>query len=118
MQHKPGMAGQPALDADVAVGAIVVEDQVQGFPVGKLGIELLEKLQELLMPVPGIALADHPAFDDLQGGKQRRGAVAMVVVRVGATAPGLERQTGLRAIQGLDLTLLIDAQHDRVLRRS
>ena len=38
-------------------------------------------------------------------------------MRIGAATAGLERQTGLRAIQGLDLALLIAAQHDGVLRR-
>src|SRR3989304_4704945 len=99
------MPGQPAPDPPVTMSAIVVEDQVQGFLARELGIESLEKLQKLLMPMPRIALADHPAFDDLQGGKQRRGAVAVIVVRVGATATALERQTGLRAIQRLNLTL-------------
>ncbi len=45
---------EPTLHADVAVGAIVVEDQVQGLPLGKLGVESLEKLQELLVPMPRI----------------------------------------------------------------
>ena len=116
VQHKPRMPSQPTLNARVPVSAIVIEDQVQGLFGRKLGVEPLEKLQELLMSVPGITLADHPTFDDLQGGKQRRGAVSMVVVRVRATTPEFERQTGLGAIQSLNLTLLIDAQHDRVLR--
>jgi hypothetical protein len=74
VQHKPGMPGQSALDADVAVSAIVIEDQMQRLPAGKLDIESLEKFQELL--VPGITLAAHPTFDDLQGGKQCGRAVA------------------------------------------
>ena len=115
VKHKPGMPGEPALDACVAVGAIVIEDQMQRLLAGKLGLKPLEKLQELLMPVPGITLAGHPTFDDLQGGKQPHGAVTVAVVR--ATAAGLSGRPGCVRSKRLDLTLLIDAQHERVLRR-
>ena len=69
------------------------------------------------MPMPVIGLADDAALDDVERGKQRGGPVPVVVVRVGAAATGLERQTGLRAIQRLDLAPLIDAQHHGILRR-
>ena len=69
------------------------------------------------MPMPGITFADHMAFDHLERGKQGGGAVALVVVGEGATTAGLERQSGLGAIQRLKLTLFIDAEHDRILRR-
>jgi hypothetical protein len=71
---------------------------MQGRFAGKLGVESLEKLQELLMTMPGIALADDAAFDDVERGKQRGGPVTLVVVSVGAAATGFERQTGLRAM--------------------
>ena len=88
---------------------------MQRLLAGKLGLEPMEKLQELLMPVPGITLAGHPTFDDLQGGKQPHGAVTVAVMR--ATAAGLSGRPGCVRSKRLDLTLLIDAQHDRVLRR-
>jgi hypothetical protein len=69
VQHEPGMLFEPAPDPLVAVRAVVVQNQVQVFSRGELGIESLEKLQKLLMPVPGIALADHAAFGHLQAGK-------------------------------------------------
>ena len=43
VQHKARMPLEPALDALVTVGAIVVEDQVQRRFAGKLGVESLEK---------------------------------------------------------------------------
>jgi hypothetical protein len=58
-----------------------------------------------------LALADHSALDQMEGSKQRRGPVRAIVVGVGAAASGLERQSGLRAIEGLDLALLVDAKH-------
>ena len=89
------------------VCAVVVEDEVQGDVPGKLGVQVPQELQELIMPVPRIALPDDTTLDDLKCGKQGGCAVAKVVVSVSATAAGFERQAGLRSIQGLYLTLLI-----------
>ena len=69
------------------------------------------------MAVPLHALADDLAGGDVEGGEQRRGAVALVVVRHGAGAALLQRQPGLRAVERLDLALLVDAQHQRLVRR-
>jgi len=52
-------------------------------------------------------------FDRPQGG----GPVAFVVVSHRPAAPLLHRQPWLGAIQGLDLTLFVDAQHDGLSRR-
>ena len=49
---------------------------------------------------------------------QRGSAVALVVVCHRAAAAGLQRQPRLRAIQRLDLALLLDRQHHRVSRRT
>ncbi len=54
---------------------------------------------------------DHPAAGHIQRSKQRGGAVAAVIVRASLGLARLHRQHGLGAIQGLDLTLLIGAQH-------
>jgi len=68
------MLGQPSFDRVVLVGGVVVHDQVRiqicrGFPV-----QAAQKLQPLLMTVPGHAEADRLAGQHVQGGKQRRGA--------------------------------------------
>ena len=70
------------------------------------------------MSMPCIALTDNPALQNLQGGEQGRRSVALVIVRHGPATPLFQRQTGLRAIQGLDLALIIHAQHDRLLRKN
>ena len=53
---------------------------------------------------------------EAQANKVRR-SVSDVVVRPGAAATLLERQAGLSAIQGLNLTFFIDTEHDGVLGR-
>ena len=61
-------------------------------------------------------LCDHFAGLRIEGGKQGRGAVACVVVRPALHLAGLHRQQRLRAVERLDLRLLIDAEHRRMRR--
>ena len=69
------------------------------------------------MGVRRIASAGDLAGRDLQRGVEAGRAVALVVVGHPRGAPGLDRQRRLGAIQRLDLCLLVDAEHDRALRR-
>ena len=53
----------------------------------------------------------------VQRREQRGGTVTFVVVCHRRAAPFLHRQTGLRAVQGLDRALLVKAEHRGVVRR-
>ena len=53
----------------------------------------------------------------VERGKQGRCSVSDVVVRPGTAAAFFQRQTGLSAVQGLNLALFIDTKHDGVLGR-
>src|SRR5499427_1955195 len=53
----------------------------------------------------------------LSAGEQGGGAVPLIVVRHGLAAPGLDRQSGLGAVERLDLALFIDRQHHGMGRR-
>ncbi len=78
---------------------------------------VLEEGQELLVAVPLLAQPGHLPGRDLQRGEQRGGAVTDVVVGALLGVPGLHRQHLLGSVQRLHLGLLVDTQHDRVLRR-
>jgi hypothetical protein len=69
------------------------------------------------MPVPLHAATDDVAFQHVENGEQRGGAVALVVMGHGAAASALERQAGLGAVERLDLTLFGDRQDNRMRRR-
>ena len=69
---------------------------------------------ELLMAMTLHVLAGDGAFEHIQRGKQRGGAVALVVVGHGGAAALLHGQAGLGAVEGLDLGFLIDRQHHRM----
>ena len=62
-----------------------------------------EEREELLVTVPRVAGAGDLPGRGLQGGEQRGGTVAFVVVGHRPGPPGLHRQAGLGAIERLDL---------------
>ena len=74
------------------VGAIIVDHQVQIQFFRKLSVQTPEKLDELLMPMPRVTLSNHLAFQNFQSGKQRRCAMAHVIMSVSARTALLERQ--------------------------
>jgi hypothetical protein len=51
-------------------------------------------------------------IDDVEGGKQRGRAVPLLLVGHRAGPPLLERQSGLGAVERLDLRFLVDREHD------
>lgn len=80
-------------------------------------VDLGEELQELLVTMTAVALANDLPGRDIQGAEERGGAVAHVVV---GSPLGLARgqwQDRLGSVEGLDLGFLVDAQHDRSFRR-
>ncbi len=108
---------QPGPDLGVLVGAVVVHHQmdVQIFRDGRL--DLTQEAQELLVSVAGLALGDHLAGGNIQGDEHGGGAVAGVVMRHPLHVAQPHGQQRLGAIQGLDLSLLIDAEHHRLIGR-
>src|SRR5438046_1206022 len=99
------------------MGGVVVADQVE-LTIGWNGLlDQAEKPEPFLMSMALLAQAKDFAVGGIQRGKQSGGAVSFVVMRQGGAAPTLQRQTGLGTIQGLNLALLVRAQHQRVLGR-
>jgi len=106
------MAVEPGAYLRVLVGGIVVEDDV-GRLVGRhLGVDGVEKTDEFLMPVTLHVPAEDGAVEHVEGSKQRRRAMPLVVVGHGAEPALLQGPTGLGAVERLDLALLVDRQHD------
>src|SRR3954447_2023803 len=81
--------GQPGDHLRVLVSGVVVEDHVHGFG-GRNGLlNSVEEADELLMAMALHAATDDAALQHVESGKQRRRAVALVVVGHGPGAPGL-----------------------------
>ena len=108
---------EPRHHLGVLVGAIVVEDDMDQLAGRHRRLDRVEETDELLMAVPLHAAAEHGAVEDIQRREQGSRPVADIVVGHRPGLAGLERQARLRAIQGLDLALFVDRQHDRVARR-
>src|SRR5579859_7609543 len=113
---KATMLVQPVDDLGVLVGPVVVEDEMElGLRIS-LG-EQLEEVQELLMSVLPVAIPGDFAARDIQGSEEGGGAMPLVVVSPAFGLARPHRQQGLGAVEGLDLALLVDREHDRLLRR-
>jgi hypothetical protein len=95
---------------------VVVHDQVDIKILGDGRLDLPQEPQELLMSVPGLALADHLTGGHVQGGEQRGGAVADVVMGDALDVTEAHGQQRLSPVQGLDLRLLVDSEHQRLVR--
>jgi hypothetical protein len=76
-----------------------------------------QELQELAAAMPSMQIADDGAGGDVQGGEQRGRAMALVVVSASLGNAWGQGQQGLRAVQRLDLALLVNAQHHGHQRR-
>lgn len=111
------VACEPALDFGMFVRRIVVGDKVNLKFGRRLLVDQTQELQPLGVAMPLHAGANDRSIQRVEGSKERRGAVTLVVVSHRRTTTTLDRESGLRAVQRLNLALLVGAQHQRVLRR-
>ena len=109
--------GEPVPNQRRFVGAVVVHDDVHVESTGDLRLNQVEEFAELRRAMALMKLRDHLAGLRVERGEQGRRAVALVVVRPAFDLAGLHRQQRLRAVERLDLRLLIDAEHRRMRRR-
>ena len=61
MEMVAGPCSEPALDFDVFMGAVIVDDEVDIEVRGHVGVNVLEEAEELLMTVPWLALSEDLA---------------------------------------------------------
>ena len=108
MKPPAWMPFEPSFDLRMFVGGVIVDDGFDHFADGHRALNLVEKANELLVPVLLHAAADHAAVEHVERREQRRCAVALVVMRHGAAASRLQRQPRLGAVERLDLAFLID----------
>src|SRR5947209_18631840 len=80
-------------------------------------LDLIEEFTELPRAMAAIALPNHVAGCDVEGGKQRSRTMTLVVMAAPGGLARPHRQHWLAAVQRLNLALLIDAEHDGVLGR-
>ena len=96
MEMVAGPGGEPALDAGVLVGAVVVDHEVDIEVRGHVGIDVPEEAQEFLAAAR-LALGEDLAGGDVQGGEEGGGAVAGVAVCHALDVAESDGQKGLGA---------------------
>jgi hypothetical protein len=112
--HTPG---KPRTHLRVFVSSGVVADQMHIEVLRKVRLDVPQEAQELLMPMLCLALGEDATIGDIKRREQRRGAMANVAVGDAFDIAQTHRQQGLRALQRLHWVLLIDAQHQGMIRR-
>src|SRR5450830_1891856 len=106
------MPGQPLAHFRMLVGCVVVDDRVDFLSRRHLRLDGVEEADELLVPVALHIAADDGAVEDIEGREQCRRAMTLVIVGHRPGAALLHRQTGLSAVERLDLALLSDREDD------
>ena len=112
-----GTASQPGVDLGVFVGSVVVDDEMDIEVLGHVGVDVAQEGEELLVPMASLALCEHLACGHVQGGEQRGGAVADIIVRDAFDIAQSHGQHRLGALQGLDLAFFVHAQHHGMIGR-
>ena len=105
------------MDQRRLVRAVVVQDEMHVQVGWHFRIDAIQELAKLGRAMSAMQFADDFASRHIQCGKQRRRAVALVVVGAPLGLTGPHRQDRLRPIERLDLALLIGAQHQRPFGR-
>src|SRR5450756_1545990 len=106
------MPCQPLTHLRMLVGCVVVDDSVDRLLDRDLRLDGIEEADELLVPVALHVAADDGTVEDVESSEQRGGTVAFVVVGHRSSTARLHRQTGLGAVERLDLALLINREDD------
>ena len=97
--------------------SIVVDDKMQLQTARYLGVDQLQEANKFLMAVPRHAIANDCSIEHIQRREQGRRAIAFVVVRLPGRDSRPQRQERLSAVEGLDLTFLVDAEYQGFVGR-
>ena len=111
MNVEARVASQPALDLGMFVGGVVVYDQMQFLLRWSLFVNQTQELESLLVAVSFLAGADHFAIGQIERGEKRGGTVPFIIVGLGGDFTLAQGQSGLAAIQRLNLAFLVATEH-------
>ncbi len=117
VQFETRMAFQPTPDARMFVSGVIVQNDVDVLAHGDLPVNALEEFEPLAVRVFVSGVGDYFSLQVVERGKEGDRAIAIVIVGLGTNMPFAQRQTGLAALQRLDLAFLVTAKHHRILGR-
>src|SRR4029453_3055709 len=110
MESPSWMSCQPGADLRLLMGRIVIEDDVDGLILRQFRLNRVEEPDEFLMPMTLHVATDHRAVENIEGGKQGRGSMALIIMGHRPTTALLQRKPRLCTVQRLDLAFLIDGK--------
>ena len=116
MQVVAGTPSEPSADFGMFMSGVVVDDEMDVEGVGHIAVDLTQECEELLMTVSRMTTGDDFAGGDIESGEQRGGAVAFVVMSDAFEVAEAHGEDGLSTLKSLNLGLLIDREHDGVVR--
>ena len=93
------------------MGGVVVHDEVNFLFGRHLFFQLVEEFDELFGAMAWQAGAHYFPVQDVESGEQGGGAVELVIVGLPLRQSWPQGQKGSRPVQGLNLALLVHAQH-------
>lgn len=112
------VTGEPVADGKCLVRSIVIHHQMNIQIIRNRCLDRAQEFQKLAAAMPPVQLSDDLSGGDIEGRKQRRCAMAHIVMRSPFGKSRRQRQDRLGAVERLYLALLIDAQHHRFHRGS
>jgi hypothetical protein len=86
VEDEAGIACEPFHRLGVLVSGVVIDDGADGLFLGDVGVDGVADADELLMPGSLHASSGDLAYENVEGGEQRRRAVALIVVGHGPGA--------------------------------
>jgi len=108
---------QPSAHLGMLVGGVIIDHQVDIQLGGDTGLQAAQERQELLMAMAGLAFGKDGTRSNVECCKERRGAMADVVMGDALDIAQAHGQHRLGAIQGLNLALLIHTKYQGVVGR-
>ena len=117
VQMKAGMALKPSDNLGMFVSGVVVADDVDIKLSGDLPVDLAQEGQPLLMAMTRGGMSKDLAREIVEGRKQGHRSVTVVIMGLGADMTLAQGQTGLTALEGLTLALLIATEQEGTIRR-
>jgi len=117
MQMEARVTQQPAMHGGRAMRGEIVQHDMDLQRRLDARVDLAQKRDEIGGAVTRLTSREHLAGGDVQGGEQVQRAVAHVIVRSPLGLPDVHRQDRLRALERLNLRLLVEREHGGVRRR-
>ena len=109
MDVKSGTFSQPEADLLVFVRRVVVKNEMDVKLCRDIGLNVAQKLKELLVSMPLLALGYDIAGTDVQSSEEGRSSVAEVIVGIAFQVTQTQGEGRLRTFQRLALALFVNA---------